>query len=675
MRARRLVPCVLLLLGIGIGAAVGGGADAGVAGTSSGEILRLRSAPMAFEAEGDLTIDIEVPTTFPTSLEMSVRPIDENTTDIELALGRATGAPLDSVTLIGDAITVVDGALRLTVPTESISDFADRLQFPRAGLYAVRLETNTGATVTVPVMRRVRNDEQQPVPVTVVLSLDSTISVQPDGTRRIDDGTRQRLERLSEFLGRSLSPVSVAIRPELLVTLAQIDDDGRRLVAELAEDFGRQRLLSGPYLHVDPSVAANAGLVPDFTTQLRRGEDALAATLQRLPDRRLWVATDPLSPAGAALVRNLGAVVVLQTAGAIQDLPGTASAGIAAQPVLIPTDIDSRLAAPSKDPALTAHYIAFDLFLSKANDPRPAVVLFPNLETAVPDTLDALMRLLAAGDLLRGVDVEQVGIGTTGGISPGDDTVADIGSVRTQRASLRRVIEATSAIIPVDDPRRDSWPVRADVLLDTRLTDEQRTAYYDGVRSEMIEVQNNVALQVPKAVNLGDRKTNIPITIQNNNDFPVTVAVRLSSAKLRFPPVSDVITVEEGATQFVDIPVSARSNGRFPVTAQLLAPGTTLVVGRSAVMNVRVGRLTGLGIVVTFGLGLVLLTWWVQHLRRRWRRVETAEIERRRLAGMPVDDLDDVVTIETAPTVEQPMSWRNRESGDPDSSRTSHDIP
>ncbi len=649
-RVRRRVVSLTVL--VGALATTVGGASSGAAGAG----WRLVAAPLSVPADGDLVIDVEVPSPFPTAVEVSVERVGDTVPAAELSgiLARRGTTPLDTVTLVGEQIGVVEGALRVVVGTESVTDVESRLRLESSGLYVVRLETNAGATVAFPLLRRPRNDQQGPMPVTVVLDLDSPISLQPDGSRRVPDETRERVRRLSEFLGRSEAPVSVSIRPELLVSLAAADEEGRALVAELAEDFGRQRLLSGPYLHVDPSAAANAGLSADFTAQLRLGEDALTETLQRLPDRRLWVATDPLSPSGAALVRNLGAVVVLQAAGAIADRVGAAAPGVASQPVLVPTDISEALSGDSADPVLAAHLIAMDLYRSRASDPRPAIVLVPDLDTADPDTLDALMRVLARGDLLQGVDVEQAGIGSATAISPGDGTVADLGGIREQRTRLARVIEATSAIIPVDDPRRRSWPVRADVLLDTRLTAEERSAYYDAVRSEMLTVQTNIVLQVPKAVNLGDRKTNIPITIENNNDFPVSVAVRLSSAKLSFPPISDVITIEPGATQFVDIPVSARSNGRFPVTAQLIAPGSTNVVGRTAVMNVRVGRLTGLGIVVTFALGLVLLTWWVQHLRRRWRRAETAEIERRRLAGLPVDDLDDVVALETAPTIEQP---------------------
>lgn len=650
MRFVRLITAITVLAGTSLSTAASN-AQTGVTTTTR---PRLVSAPLAVDADADLVIAIDGFAVAPGPVSVSAHLLAD-VADIDSAIAQPLGAPLDSVTVSDDAQAISDGVLTITVPTESVTDLPSRLQLERPGLYVIALRADAGATLSIPVVRRARGDTAPPIPVTVVLSLDTPLSLQPDGTTTIAASTRRRIERLSEFLGRSPAPVSVAVRPELLESLSRADDDGRRLVAELADDFGRQRLLSAPYLHIDPSVAANAGLTNEFTTQLRYGEDVLSNTLQRLPDRRVWVATDPLSPAGASLVRNLGAVVVLQTAGAAKDLVGTPGSGSLSQPVLVPADIDDALSAETDDPMLTARTIALELVRAEQDDPRPAIVLAPDLDTARPATLDALMSVLAAGVLVQGVDVEQVGIGTTTSTTPADSEVVDATSIRQQRQRLTRTIEATSAILPIDDVRRSTWPIRADVLLDTRLTTEERAAYLDGVRAEMLEVQNNVVLRVPKAVNLGDRKTNIPITIQNNNDIAVAVAVRLVSAKLRFPPVSDVVVIEPGATVFVDIPVSARSNGRFPVTAQLLAPGTTLTVGRSAVMNVRVGRLTGLGIVLTFAAGLALLSWWAQHLRRRWRRAETAEIERRHRAGLPTDDLDDVVPLEEAATIEQPV--------------------
>ena len=48
------------------------------------------------------------------------------------------------------------------------------------------------------------------------------------------------------------------------------------------------------------------------------------------------------------------------------------------------------------------------------------------------------------------------------------------------------------------------------------------------------------------------------------------------------------------------------------------------------------------------------LSWWVQHLRRRWRKEETAELQRRKQAGLPFDDFDDVESLELLETVELP---------------------
>ena len=55
-----------------------------------------------------------------------------------------------------------------------------------------------------------------------------------------------------------------------------------------------------------------------------------------------------------------------------------------------------------------------------------------------------------------------------------------------------------------------------------------------------------------------------------------------------------------------------------------------------------------------FAAALVLLSWWVQHLRRRWRKEETAELQRRKQAGLPFDDFDDVESLELLETVELP---------------------
>ena len=641
-RTARLLATLGLLAAVGL-AGLGNDGEA-LAVTSP---VFLIAAPLSIAPAGTITVDLRLPdgASAPTEVKVSGRRISDTGGNLGGLLA-AVGTAEDTVLLAGPAVTTTDGTVRLSIPTETATNLAGSLSLVKSGTYALEVRIPGAAALTIPMVRRADSTPFSPVPVTFVLDLDAPLSLQPDGSTSISDATRDAVIRLTKFLAASTVPVAVSVRPELVDSLMRSDQQtDRDLVNSLAESFGRQRLLSSPYLHIDPSVAANANASADFTNQLRFGEDTLSNALRRLPDRRIWVANEALSPAGSLLVRNLGAAVVVQAAGIATDraAPGTARPdGGVVQPVLVPSDIHEELAAAAEDPVLAAHIIAVGLLRSKQVESRPAVVIMPDLGTANAEVLAALTSLLSLSDVLRAVDIEQVGVGTSTPAGSGATAVGDFSAAHARRAKLLKLVAGTAAIIPSSDRRRIDWSIRADVLLDTRLADDDRAAYETQLRADLLDVQNNVVLQAPKAVNLGDRTASIPVTIQNNNDVPITVTVRLVSGKLTSPPTSEELTVEPGATEFVRIPVRARSSGRFPVTAQLLAPGTKTVIGKKAVINVRVGRLTGLGIVFTFAAGLVLLSWWGQHFRRRVRRDETAEFERRKLAGLPIDDFDEL---------------------------------
>jgi len=65
--------------------------------------------------------------------------------------------------------------------------------------------------------------------------------------------------------------------------------------------------------------------------------------------------------------------------------------------------------------------------------------------------------------------------------------------------------------------------------------------------------------------------------------------------------------------------VEARSNGRFPVTVELVTPRGDVLLG-SETVTARVSALAGLGQVVTVVAALMLLTWWVHNWRTKRRR-------------------------------------------------------
>jgi len=636
--ARVLVAPTLGVLALPVLAGVGRPA---LAATAS---LRLESAPLSVGPDQpiDILLRSEPSGGVPTEVDIEARRIDTSSTDLTSALASTSAPTVDTVSITGGAIGVDNGVVHVKVPTENHRDSAESLRLDEPGLYALRLSVpGTATVITLPIFRIDTVKPTGLLPVSVLLSVDTLPTVSPDGSLEIDDAARAAVAAASSVLAGSTVPMALSVRPELVDALAQSPVAGdAQLVPELASAIGRQRLLAVPYLHIDPSVAADSNLIDAFTAQLRSGEDALSNSLQRLPDRRVWVATDPLSPHGAALVRNLGAVVFVQAAGAVNDpvVAGTGPEAITEQPVLVPTPLDRSDLAGGDDPVTAAHVIAAKLLLTYKDIVDPKVVLVPDLATADAATLRAFVALLGTGDLVQGVDVEQLGVGHPAPATPGSGVVADFSKAAATRAMLMKTVRTTAEVLPDGDNRPTIWSTQADLLLDTRLTDTLRSRYEDQLEAAVKAVQDDIVLQAPSAVNLGDRSTSIPITIRNDNTVPVTVRVRLAGAKLRTDTVSDPVTIDPGKTAFVRLKVASRSNGRFPVVATLLSPKTSGTLGRSVRVSVRVGRLAGLGLVITFGFGLVILTWWGQHLRRRWRREETAELER---LGVPTTTDDE----------------------------------
>lgn len=617
--------------------------------------LTLVDAPLTVGVGDVITLDVRLPSGAgaPLKVDVSVRPVEASTTPLTSALVDTTSPPTDTVHLGPSGFTVAEGVLRVAVPSETENADAARLALPQSGTYAVAITVPTVGSISVPIIRRAVDAPAPAVPFGVAVDVDAPLSLQPDGTTSIVTTARAAVTRLVSFLASTTVPVSLLIRPELLDSLERSPKlADRELVKRLAAASAPHRVLSVPYLHIDPSIAANAGASDEFTAQLRLGEDALNRLLGRLPDRRVWLATDPLSPAGAELVRDLGAQVLAEAAGIARDIPRKNGSTVdSLSPVLVPATVDDELALAEGDAVRTAHRIAVELLLGatgggSGSGAMTSVFLKPDLATANLDVLKALVALTAEDDSLRAVDIVRIGMGIVQTVTDSAPLVTDFSAARARRAKLEKVVAATSAVIPTNDPRRVEWSIRAAVLLDTRLADDERAAYETQLRADLLAVQNNIVLLTARTVSLGDRDANIPVTLENRNDVTVSVTVRLVSSKLKVPARSEIITLEPGASTTMRIPVTARSNGRFPVTAQMLAPGTKTVVGKSAVINVRVGRLTGLGLVFTFAAGLALLSWWVQHLRRRLRREETKELERRKLAGLPVDDFDDIIVVD-----------------------------
>ena len=125
------------------------------------------------------------------------------------------------------------------------------------------------------------------------------------------------------------------------------------------------------------------------------------------------------------------------------------------------------------------------------------------------------------------------------------------------------------------------------------------------------------ALDLPAAANftLSSRKAELRLQVRNTSDTTLRTIVRFRSAKLKFDRPRQLLEIPANASAEVVVPVEARSNGRFPVSVQLLTPRGDLALGEPVTITANVSAIAdfpwmlapaGAICLVTLGANLVL---------------------------------------------------------------------
>ncbi len=138
----------------------------------------------------------------------------------------------------------------------------------------------------------------------------------------------------------------------------------------------------------------------------------------------------------------------------------------------------------------------------------------------------------------------------------------DVRATRARISSFATIVagsEAGAARIPLLDRQ---------VLIaeSAALDDDTRQSYFDGVGASIDAQLASIVTPADQRVTLTDRTGDIPLTIENQLDYPVDVKVVLTSAKLDFPD-GDIrtVTLPPGTPTQVDVSVEAKASGAFPL--------------------------------------------------------------------------------------------------------------
>ena len=547
------------------------------------------------------------------------------------------------------------GQLSASVLLETAVRTRDALQLSKPGLYPVLLELHSDGEVVADVLTFVHRlptaDEEPEVALPIAVAMTTTAEVHFDDLREVivTDEIVGELTQLADILERGSVPATVHIPPALLTAVAASSEDGAALVERLTTALAEHDVLSAPRRPLDPSLAAAAGQGALYTQWLRDGEDDLAGVLTTPSTRTIVFVDASLSEGGGSLLRDLGARLMVTTpdvfdllprsTGIYTDLSQLVQLEVAPGVTLDAAVTDRRtgqvLARRTTTPTLTSIYTITDLLayrqeiVDAGDDPRHHGITLgtPDLSLPNTDTYAAITAMLAATPALEPTTLDRLGVQTDHAILNDTEVVVglpttvtgDLGTRVTLVDSLTAEAASTAGMLADGGDRVANWEQRIAILPTSALSDEQVVQMAADLRTELADIRDAVEVRTGSSFTLTGRTTTVPIKLYNNSDVALTVRVRLSSPKLKFPEGDVIQVLPPLAFTEVPIEIEARSYGTSSATLQILTPDGTTALVAPVTLTARVNALTGMGNLITGALLLVVLTWWARHLRKNHR--------------------------------------------------------
>ena len=364
--------------------------------------------------------------------------------------------------------------------------------------------------------------------------------------------------------------------------------------------------------------------------------------------RAAWVVDERLTTDGAALLKDLGVEVLLADEGRYASwrgsLPGLtdtsqlidgALPGGGAQrlmvidPAMDLVDEAARSVNPVDD-AVHLMAIASAMRYQLRPDRRSMVVTTTGLGIPAADVIEQLVPLVEGHEdfsfrLLDGIT--DAATGTNGFFVNGEPVTVEFDLIGSStladrlpmldEAELRAV--DTGSMLPVGDPRPAEWARRFRTALAVTIDTDEAQDVFDEVETELLDLRAAIKRPDSFRFTVGGSESPIPLRIENAGDTPLRVLVRIVSEKLVVPDGDVDVVLEPNTINEISVPVTARSNGVFPVSVELWTPAGNLI-DEPLQLTARASSLAGLGRVVTVGALLVLVSWWFSYFRRSRRR-------------------------------------------------------
>lgn len=574
-----------------------------------------------------------------------------------IANGEARPGVLDALTLSSYQIRRINNSVQFSVPVSQGVDTAQSLHVVFDGVYPVTIRIRDAKSreavaeelTFINVHRKI--EPSKTVQVSTLLRLKTTPSLQPDGSVVLTEETRTRVTRFVELLQSHSYPMTVSVQPEIIEALATSTVDSDKALFVLLRDQLRQRsIAAAPFVPTDPSMFAAMNMREEFIEQLRVGEDTLNKWLPGVSiQRSTYIADHYLTTEGIKLLRTAGVVSIILTPRAQQKISVSRSSNVVMRPnglnsnnvsvIAVDAAVSTSLQTNSQSfspahagfRAAAELLVARDDLLASGHSPSSIRLLLSsssNNENNEASVSIATTALAGAGGV-RFADMSSPQIGTSDSASVRfSSSTLNTGAARVAGiAAARKELNATASMADVVDVRRELWAHLYAIGVSNTVVNGDN--YIAGLRNKLSRVRSAVTVTTPDTITLSGRTGAIRIQIRNDSEFPLTVRVRMSSAKLNLKNPLRVVNLAAGGTTEVKVDAGTRSNGRFPLAIRVTTPEGGLEVVPYIRVTARMNAIAGFGQYLSLFLLVMVLLWWWAH----WRRTRSEGV-----AGTTVSD-------------------------------------
>ena len=556
------------------------------------------------------------------------------------SLLRKQDGQFEITALTGDLSVVLGNGL-----TSGSQNDLKKIEFNGRGIYPIRIESLINkvvrANVTSFVNRVDLSTRLEPMPVNLLVTLDSTNTLQLDGSHVISELTREKISQLVSLLELDGPLVSTQVSPQVIDGLSKSENPAdQELLLRLTNAISKTNLIATSYLAFDPSGASQTQHEKEFNALVDLGQSTLSSRFtSNVAVSDVWIARTPLDQFGVDLLAKSGyrSIVMLPAAGAaLGSFDNTArpyrlvsGAKTMSLYVADPTYVP-QLGETKNSSFIAASAIAAQLLAQRSKIESDGGT--PSLKRTVLTTQDGAVlnsNLIHEILLILKRVPQQISIQTLSDLpEPRQDAykpdlrVKDISQFELRMKNIDLLRADLYKLNSTLDQNSNTWAIwneRLMVMSSDTLTKTQREEFATQTRNELKSLRTAVTLEEGTTFTFGSRKSQLRLDLKNSSNEDLTIQVKVESPKLKLDRSMAVIEVPANSSNELVINAVALSNGLFPVDVRIFTADGSSQLGKKIEISARVNAIAGLGQVVTGVALLLLLTWWAAHFRRKYR--------------------------------------------------------